>query len=533
MDTEKSIPIVVGVTGHREIRQEDRAAIYQAVVSELIRLRERCPNSPLLMLNALCEGADLLCADAALELNIPLVAALPMAPEKYERDFSAAERAHFARVCAAAQQIFEAPDAENLPDNGEDRELCYRRAGIYIAAHSHVLLALWDGNPGPSTCGTAATVDFALRGNYDPAVGIALRSGRNEAILHIYTPRGDRQDRTAGAVSVLGSREEIDDILLKTDDFNRLAKDAILSPALVLPENAPKDACLLRMETVDQAAETLSMDHARRFRRTLALLAAAGALLTFAFLMYDEAEAIWMILVCGVMLLCAWGLLRFAARSDSHRRYLEFRVLAECLRVQIYLRLGGSRVLVSELLPWSQQEETAWILCALCALEIAPPPKEKIDIRSCWVEAQRQYHRDAGKKSLKKLAVSDRIVHTALILSVTLYVAAVIFELLCGALIFAPSISVAGVESWRTVLKILLGTISAVTLFIANFYGRLSLSRTRSDHRKMERFYEKMSALLLEQGQTERLLTVLAREELIENGNWCSYQRDNKPDLSI
>ena len=108
-----------------------------------------------------------------------------------------------------------------------------------------------------------------------------------------------------------------------------------------------------------------------------------------------------------------------------------------------------------------------------------------------------------------------------------------IFELLCGTLIFAPSVSVGSVESYRTLLKILLGTISAVTLFIANFYGRLSLSRTRSDHQKMERFYEKMSALLLEQGQTERLLTVLAREELIENGNWCSYQRDNKPDLSI
>ena len=24
-----------------------------------------------------------------------------------------------------------------------------------------------------------------------------------------------------------------------------------------------------------------------------------------------------------------------------------------------------------------------------------------------------------------------------------------------------------------------------------------------------------------------------AREELIENGNWCSYQRDNRPDISL
>ena len=89
------------------------------------------------------------------------------------------------------------------------------------------------------------------------------------------------------------------------------------------------------------------------------------------------------------------------------------------------------------------------------------------------------------------------------------------------------------VELWRTVLKILMGTISAVTLFVANFYGRLSLPRMLSDHQKMERFYAKMSAEIEKRGQTEALLTVLAREELIENGNWCSYQRDNKPDLSL
>ena len=42
-----------------------------------------------------------------------------------------------------------------------------------------------------------------------------------------------------------------------------------------------------------------------------------------------------------------------------------------------------------------------------------------------------------------------------------------------------------------------------------------------------------MSAEIEKRGQTEALLTVLAREELTENGNWCSYQRDNKPDLSL
>ena len=42
-----------------------------------------------------------------------------------------------------------------------------------------------------------------------------------------------------------------------------------------------------------------------------------------------------------------------------------------------------------------------------------------------------------------------------------------------------------------------------------------------------------MSSALAEHGQNEALLEQLAREELIENGNWLSYQRDNAPDISL
>ena len=65
MDTEKTIPIIIGVTGHRAIREQDRPALAAAVKAELETLRGLCPHSPLVMLSSLAEGADLLCADAA------------------------------------------------------------------------------------------------------------------------------------------------------------------------------------------------------------------------------------------------------------------------------------------------------------------------------------------------------------------------------------------------------------------------------------------------------------------------------------
>ena len=172
-------------------------------------------------------------------------------------------------------------------------------------------------------------------------------------------------------------------------------------------------------------------------------------------------------------------------------------------------------------------------MVALCALEIGPEPLAAHSIRDCWVEKQQEYHREAAIRSLHNLTVSDRTVQIALILSVMLYVSAVLFELLFGGLILRPLVQLQDVEAIRTVLKISLGTLSAMTLFISNFYGRLSLRRTLSDHRKMARFYAKISARLVQYGQTEQLLAALAREELIENGNWCSYQQDNRPDISF
>ena len=531
---ENTIPILVGITGHRTVRKQDYNAIYASVKTELEKLQNRCPNSRIILLTSLAEGGDLLCAEAAAELNIPLFAALPDELEVYKKDFSEEARERFAFHCERAEQLFTVPYTERVPEDGISRSYRFRQAGIYVASHSHVLLALWDGGPGTeAACGTSEAVDFALNGSYQPERGAALSADGSSTVIHIFTPRGERTGEAAGTVHILGNSEALWKILKETDDFNRQAADTETGKKSRLPAAASGDILLERMEKAGLTAGSLSTIYQKKFRRILALLAVASALLTFAFLMYDEAQAIWMILVCGLLLIAAWSFQRYAARSDCHRRYIEYRALAESLRVQTYLRYAGSRVEAADLLSWTQREETAWITAALYALTTGEKAKEQQDIRACWVEAQQSYHRESGKTSQHRIAVSERIVRIALVLSVTLYCAAVIFELLGGGLIFTPVIRISDVEIVRTLLKIVLGTISAVTLFTANYYGRLSLPRTLSDHEKMERFYGKMSDQLLRYGQTEELLAALAREELTENGNWVSYQRDNKPDISI
>ena len=531
MNAAETIPIIVGITGHRNIRIEDRDVLYETVRKELAALIAECPHSQIVMLNSLAEGADMLCAEAAESLSIPLIAALPMNQSDYERDFSEDASERFRHLCAYANECFTTP-AEETAAALPIRDFAYRQAGIYVARHANILFALWDGETtSGSGCGTADAVQFAQNGAYCPTAGIPLC--RPCPVLHIMTPReGSEPSVPAGTVRLIGDRAAFEETIADIDGFNRFAaQETVSSAALLHPDREP-DAILDRMETLYAKADALSIRFAEQYRRILAALALISTVITVAFLLYDEAELHWMILVCGLMLLGAWAVQRFGKRTACHRRYLEYRTLAEGLRVQTFLRYAGTRASVDDILPWSIRTETGWIAAAFRAVTAGSPPVRSHDIRDPWVEQQRAYHHRAEQKSERSRLRSDRIVKIALHLSVLLYLAVLAFELVGGDL-FPFSAHIANAGRYRVLAKLILGGISAATLFISNYYGKLSLSRKVSDHRKMERFYAAVSDRIERFGQTEDLLLLLAREELIENGNWCSYQRDNSADFSL
>lgn len=523
-----AIPIVVGVTGHRQIHPDDEPPICAAVREQLRRLKARCPHSPVRLLTSLAEGADLLCADAAQSLGIPLLVALPTDAETYTERFDPADKARFSAHCAHAERVFVVPPGEPVPKE-PDMDFLYRQASIYVAVHSHVLLALWDGDDAKKDgCGTAAAVHIALEGRYAPVDTLPPRSGANETVVHILTPRND-QIANAGAVQILGDADALDEILKSTDAFNRLAAKADDVP-VPAPFAESDDPVLRRTAKLYAVSDALSVSAAKTYRRMLALLALLGTVLTVSFLLYDEAEWHWMILLTGAMLLAAILTDRTARRSDCHRRYLDCRVLAESLRVQAFLRYAGSAAEVKDLLPLTQRTDTKWILCAVCALSIGEPPQSRHAIRTVWIEQQQQYHANAGTRSDLRLRRSERVVKIAFLCSALLYAAALLFELLCGG-IGKGLVSPAAPDRWRAGLKIALGTLSAGTLFISGFFGKQSLSRRRADHAKMAAFYASVSERIAAVGETETLLKLLAREELIENGHWYAYQSDNTPDL--
>src|SRR5437899_1178013 len=80
-------PLVIGITGHRDLRLEDVDKLEDKVRQVLGEKRTQYPSTPIILLSALAEGADRLAARVALDIGARLVVPLPMAQHLYEQDF--------------------------------------------------------------------------------------------------------------------------------------------------------------------------------------------------------------------------------------------------------------------------------------------------------------------------------------------------------------------------------------------------------------------------------------------------------------
>src|SRR5882672_3617359 len=85
------LPLVVGITGHRDLRDQDVPRLEQEVAAVIAGLRrdylDNDKEMPIIVLSALAEGADRLAARVALAQGAQLIAPLPMPLAEYRRDF--------------------------------------------------------------------------------------------------------------------------------------------------------------------------------------------------------------------------------------------------------------------------------------------------------------------------------------------------------------------------------------------------------------------------------------------------------------
>jgi hypothetical protein len=401
------LPIVVGVTGHRDIEEHAIPALEAQVAAIFVELTNRYRNTPLLLLSPLAAGADRIVARVAERFAIPVVAPLPLEVPEYEKDFSADELVKFRELlprvyCSYFVGYVPGNDAAAVAPNGPARNLQYAQVGSYVVRNSQVLIALWNGLDSGGVGGTAQVVRFKLEG-IPPAFGPNRRPIDPPdvgPVRHIITPRddadlvrlGDSACRTVLVPPVRVStgspekpheraRKVADETFRNLDRFNRRA-------AAIGVTSKQLSATVLR-----DTADKLSMRYRNWTAWTIKSLFVLAFLTAFCFEWFAHREGHPWWAVAADLVLSAMGLgLFFVARGwrwqDS---FQDYRAIAEALRIQKQWQSAAIDETVADHYLQQHRGELDWIrnairTCRILDHAVRPAPPAPLADRAKALE---------------------------------------------------------------------------------------------------------------------------------------------------
>ncbi len=395
------IPFLVGIVGHRDLVPEEIPQIRLAIERLLQRLSSAYPDVRPVLLTSMAEGADLLAAEVALEAGISVTCVLPFSATECRLDLqSDASRALFDRVYATAEHLEVArPGAEAVQSDAERREVQFQRAGRVVAHYSTLLISVWDGQDNGHRAGTARTIEYRSRGfvpggddDASPANGL-LSARDNDLMYEIRCTR--LSHRSAAGVEERGfSGSDVTDshelperlraILDRNAQFNRDVDEfypriAQEGHRLSLASPYPTPDHLNYLDRMFQAADWLSGHNHSCFTRTIRARYLLWALMAFLLVSFkkESVGTFGTIAILGVLTVFLLGfcLARWAHHGSWHRKYLDYRALAEGLRVEFYWEIAGvHRQFVGEFAHESflqrQDVELEWIRTAMRAVSL-------------------------------------------------------------------------------------------------------------------------------------------------------------------
>jgi len=187
----RQLPLLLGVTGHRDIHPDDFGVARDVTHRLIVQLGTRYPHTPLVVLSALAEGSDQLVAHVAQANGAEVVCLLPMPVEAYRLTLSTdGARTEFDRLLSCSSLVVLEDEAAASSSTEELGSLDghFRALGKALATFSHILLALWDGMPRDAPPGgTGDTVRMRLAGAplVSPTGAHATTSLKNDLVHHI------------------------------------------------------------------------------------------------------------------------------------------------------------------------------------------------------------------------------------------------------------------------------------------------------------------------------------------------------------
>ncbi|GMR17399.1 MAG: hypothetical protein BMS9Abin32_492 [Gammaproteobacteria bacterium] len=463
-----ALPLIVAVTGHRNLSAQEIPEIRARVRELLIWLGEQYPERLLSVMSSLAEGADQLVAEEALALGIRLIVPLPMPRDLYLQDFATADsRQQFDASCSQADEVFELPltrgaSLEQISVPGAARDLQYAQLGVFLCAHCHVLLALWDGKADARLGGTSQVVRFhhedSMPGYTRPTIATQqmLVDDESDLIYYIVCSRDRENGQPQDGMHPLEccwftkdkdnprSRElpqQHQTIFRRSGEFS---SDAIRHADRIEKEKCPllneSDLGFLPpgIENINRifcATDWLAIYYQKRVLYSMRATHLFAFLMGLMFVLYSDLKTYQAFMIGFVVFFgLAAGVQYLASRGSWHRKYLDYRALAEGLRVQYYwaaagVSSGNDSKFAHDNFLQTQDPELGWIRNVMRVAGIrcdASPDQDPAGISYVlreWIgdrdSGQLGYFRAKAKDRIRRNSLTERLALVSLVVSVS------------------------------------------------------------------------------------------------------------------
>ena len=547
------IPLVIGVTGHRDILAQDLPAYEEAIKAFFSALQTSYPNTPITLISSLAEGADRLVAKMALECGHEVIAPLPFPAEEYERDFpeSVAEFRELLQKVPASNvltlPLVEGNTSLSIRQDSASRDRQYAGVAAYLASKSHVVLALWDGKYGAKTGGTSEVVKFMLNGvppAYDADTSL-LDPIDTGPVYHVLT----RRARDEEAVSKPGGARWIypedsgepacETIFRHIETFNadkaRRHQAAVKrARAYLLPETKALGSAATRILDIYGYADSMAIRYQRFARRMLIFILVLAGAMALAFEIYAHLVVERYVLALYPMFFLAITAAYFWHRSvGAHGKYLDYRALAEGLRVQLFWRLAGLNDSVTGSYLRKQSDELEWIRSALRTTALIPADRRNSDlglVYERWIKDQEDYFVRCAHRQHRRVEQFERLANwlygTGLVVS-----------------IFTIGLwdRIEHAHGLHHVLIVVMGFAPVMAALWISYADKTGLQAQSKQYKRFavifaraRRIFDTLRAeaqISVGGDAVEELLRELGKEALIENGDWVLLHRERPIDI--
>ncbi len=545
ISNKRQIHLVIGITGHRDIFKEDKEELKNKIKGVFKELKEKFPETPLLLLTPLAEGADRIAAEAAIEENVNYVVVLPMPEDLYKKDFPDTVK-EYEELKTHSLGSFELPIKEEekklIEDYGPERDKRYEEVGVYIVVHSQILIALWDGKDTGLKGGTSQIVKFKLGEEEIPReylknLGI-LEDHDRGPVVHIPTRRAkDKDSQIDKEVKWKYPKDMKEDdffgkkgIFTKINEFNKEIKKLDVNKinrsrnTLISDKNQSQVESILNKEKfvsyIFAEADALSMGYRDNWKlmQIFLLFLLPGVLLVL-LLLYDFSDTLIVLVLYSVLYIILILMFKYWNLSRNfHNKYIEFRTLAEGLRVLFFLRLAGLHEDIEDLYAKKHKSKFRWIREVLRSANVFDPqPPSNVDensyeiIEKYWIQGQHKYFTEKAeknKKIVKKVSITSSVI---LFVGIGVIILLIILKMVHGIEIFLPIIMI-------ITYYILVFFAGAVDEYLKRFL----YLETKEEYDRIKGIFEKAMKRWNNASLNEKskILIELAKEAMRENGDW-------------